>query len=122
MKQAKNLKVGDVIQFPRTQFAKLRKGWNGWLFSVGIVEKLYVSQKGVPAASVRWCSRIGGRYQLFPCEESVINIRQDCCFEYPYIELDQHIYRECIEAEKNGEQVCWDERFALLASHGFIKD
>ena len=43
MKVAKNVKVGDVIQFPRTQFAPLRSGWNGWLFSAGIVEKLYIS-------------------------------------------------------------------------------
>lgn len=121
MKQAKNLKVGDVIQFPRTQFAPLRRGWNGWLFSVGIIEKLYVSPNGVPAATVRWCNGIGGRYKLFPHKETTINLRQDCLFEYDYIDMDARFYHEGLEAEKNGEQVCWDERFALLVSHGIIK-
>lgn len=121
MKQATNLKVGDVIQFPRTQFAPLRRGWNGWLFSVGIIEKLYTSHKGVPAATVRWCNRIGGRYQLFPHTEITTNLRQDCLFEYDLIDLDSRIYHELLEVEKNGEQVCWDERFALLVNHGIIK-
>lgn len=119
MKQAKNLKVGEVIQFPRTQFAPLRKGWNGWLFSVGIVEKLYVSKKGIPAATVRYCVRRAGRYQLLPCQEATINLRQDCLFEY---DLESHAKRtrEFLEAEKNGEQICWDEDAALLVNNNLI--
>ena len=32
MNQAKNIKVGDVVQFPCICFAPLRRGWNGWIF------------------------------------------------------------------------------------------
>ena len=121
MKKATNLKVGDVIQFPRTQFAPLRKGWNGWLFSVAIIEKLYVSHKGIPAATVRYCTRRAGRYQLLPCQEATINIRQDCCFEFD-VAWHEKMYREGREVEKNGEQVCWSEDIALLVNHGIIKE
>jgi hypothetical protein len=28
------LQAGDLVEVPRTQFAPMRSGWNGWLFSV----------------------------------------------------------------------------------------
>lgn len=31
------VKSGDLVQVPRTQFAPMRSGWNGWLFSNAIV-------------------------------------------------------------------------------------
>lgn len=31
------VKAGDLVQVPRTQFAPMRTGWNGWLFSEAIV-------------------------------------------------------------------------------------
>lgn len=31
------VKNGDLVQVPRTQFAPMRSGWNGWLFSEAIV-------------------------------------------------------------------------------------
>ena len=27
------LQAGDLVEVPRTQFAPMRSGWNGWLFS-----------------------------------------------------------------------------------------
>ena len=54
MKVAKNVKIGDVIQFPHHEFAPLRSGWNGWIFRAGIVEKLYISKSGKKCATVRW--------------------------------------------------------------------
>ena len=36
MNQAKNIKVGDVVQFPCICFAPLRRGWNGWIFRAAI--------------------------------------------------------------------------------------
>lgn len=119
MKVAKNVKVGDVIQFPRTQFAPLRSGWNGWLFSAGIVEKLYTSKSGKECATVRYCIRRAGRYQLLPNEETTINIKCEYLFEY---DLNHYVkmIREFQEAEKNGEQVCWSEDAALLVNHNLI--
>lgn len=37
------LQAGDLVEVPRTQFAPMRSGWNGWLFSEA-VEDAY--QKG----------------------------------------------------------------------------
>jgi len=119
MKQAKNVKVGDVIQFPRTQFDKFRRGWNGWLFSAGIVEQLYTSKNGVPCATVRYCTKRAGRYQLLPNVETTINLRRDVLFVY---DLDFHAkqIREFLDAEKGGEPICWSEDAALLVNHGLI--
>lgn len=31
------MQAGDLVEVPRTQFAPMRRGWNGWLFSEAIV-------------------------------------------------------------------------------------
>ena len=47
---------------------------------------------------------------------------RDCLFEYGIIEQKARWYREGMEAERNGEEVCWDEDTALLVNHGFIEE
>lgn len=42
------VKVGDLVEVPRTQFAPMRRGWNGWLFSEAVV-----IQKGISAKNRR---------------------------------------------------------------------
>ena len=42
------LQAGDLVQVPRTQFAPMRSGWNGWLFSEAVVIR-----KGVGIKSKR---------------------------------------------------------------------
>lgn len=39
------VKIGDLVEVPRHQFAPNRKGWNGWLFSEAIVIEKRISQK-----------------------------------------------------------------------------
>ena len=36
---------GDLVQVPRTQFAPMRSGWNGWLFSEAVVIRKGVGRK-----------------------------------------------------------------------------
>ena len=31
------INTGDLVQVPRVQFAPMRYGWNGWLFSSAVV-------------------------------------------------------------------------------------
>ena len=121
MKKAKNVQIGSVIQFPRTQFAPLRSGWNGWLFSAGLVEKLYISKSGKKCATVRYCTRRAGRYQLLPNTEATVNVLRDYLFEYD-VEWQQKLYTEMRQVEKTGEPVCWSEDIALLLNHGIIKE
>ena len=120
MKRAVNVKVGDVIEFPHHCFAPHRSGWNGWIFRAGIVEKLYTSKKGLKCATVRYCTRIADRYTMFPNVEATVNLRIEHLFKYD-VEMWQNRYTDGIEAEKNGEQVCWSEDIALLVNHGIIK-
>lgn len=39
------VKAGDLVEVPRTQFAPMRRGWNGWLFSEAVVIQKGISQK-----------------------------------------------------------------------------
>lgn len=119
MRKARNIKVGDVVQFPAYEFAPLRKGWNGWIFRAAIVERLYTSTKGFKCAEIRFCSQLAGRYQLLPNVEATKKIRCDYLFEYD-VEFWRKQYLEGLEAEKNGEQVCWSEDIALLVNHGIF--
>lgn len=41
----KKLKAGDLVQVPRYQFAPMRRGWNGWLFSEAVVLRKGISLK-----------------------------------------------------------------------------
>lgn len=122
MKIAKNLKVGDLVEIPIYEFAPLRSGWNGWIFRVGVVEKLYISKSGKKCATVRYCNRCAGRYELLPAKEVTMNVLCAHCFKYERLELATRNYRKCREVEKNGEEVCWSEDTAFLVQNGFIEE
>ena len=55
------MQLGDLVQVPRTQFAPMRRGWNGWLFSEAVVLRKTRGKKSnrpiIPAR--RTCSRYG---------------------------------------------------------------
>lgn len=120
MKKAKRVAVGDVVQFPAYEFAPLRRGWNGWIFRAAIIEKLFVSKKsGKKCATVRYCSRIAGRYQLLPNIEATKNVYVDQLFEFD-VEFAAKRYKEFKAYEDSGEEVCWNEDTALLVNHGII--
>lgn len=47
---------GDLVQVPRYQFAPMRRGWNGWLFSNAIVIKKGIGRKSQkPVITVEMC-------------------------------------------------------------------
>jgi len=47
------LAEGDLVQVPRYQFAPMRHGWNGWLFSDAIViSKGFGKKTGKPVVKV----------------------------------------------------------------------
>lgn len=117
MKKARNIKVGDVVQFPAYEFAPMRSGWNGWMFRAAIVERLYISKSGIKCAEIRYCSKLAGRYQLLPNEEATKRIKCEYLFEYD-VDFHRRTYLDAVEAEKNGEQVCWSVDDALLVNHG----
>lgn len=119
MKKVRNPKLGMVVQIPLHQFSQTRKGWNGWIFRAAIVDKLYISSKGVSCAKVTYCSQTAGRYQLLPNIECTRNISCEYLFEYN-LERKKSSYQEFLEYEKNGEKVCWDQDTALLLNHNLI--
>lgn len=121
MRKAKKLEVGKVIQFPHQRFEQGRRGWNGWIFRVGIIEKLFVLPNGKKAATVRFGTGIADKYQLLPNKEDTKNIYQEYLFEYN-VEAAQNQYRKFRELEKAGEKVCWSRDTALLVNHGIITE
>lgn len=122
MRKVKSPKVGMLVQVPVYQFAPMRRGWNGWIFRVGVIDKLFISSKtGRRCAAVRYCSGRAGRYQLLPCKEHTKNFYIEYVFEWDGLEWAQKSYNEFKAYEESGEQVCWDEDTAFLLNNGFIK-
>lgn len=119
MKQAKNVKVGDIVKFPHHCFDERRRGWNGWIFRAAIVERIYISKTGEKCAEIRYCSKIAGRYKLLPNEESTRKIQVKYLFEYN-VDFYRKQYMELKAFEDNGEPVCWDQDTALLVNHGIF--
>lgn len=120
MKKAKNVKVGDVVQFPAYKFSQTRRGWDAWEFWVGIVEKVYTGARtGAKYATVRYCTARADRYTLLPNVEATTNVEVECLFEYS-LEYHKKLYLEALEDEKNGEQVCWSNEYSLLVNHGIF--
>lgn len=123
MKNAENISVGSIVSIPIRCFAPNRRGWNGWLFTLGIVEKIYKGPKsGKMCATVKYCSRRGGRYELLPVTYATINVYLDNCFD-PTLDIScaKQNMPEFEEVEKNGEQVCWSNEIAFLVDQGIIK-
>ena len=54
MKKVKNAKIGQVVQVPTYEFAPLRRGFNGWLFNVGIIKAFGKSKSGLPIIKVEY--------------------------------------------------------------------
>ena len=119
MKKARNVKIGDVVQFPAYQYG--HRDYE-WLYRAGIIEGFGISKKtGEKVAKVRYCWRIAGRYQLLPNEERTKWIKRKFLYEFD-VKRAQTLYKEFREYEKNGEPVCWDEDTALLLHHGIIME
>lgn len=58
MRKAKDLSIGAVVQVPTYEFAPFRSGWNGWLFSAGIIKAHGKSKKtGLPIVKVEYPAR-----------------------------------------------------------------
>lgn len=119
MKLKRSVKVGDVIQFPHHCFSEQCRGWNGWIFRAGIVDKLYTDEHGKKCAVVSYCSKRAGRYQLLPCEIRQRRVPVNTLFEFD-VERAERDYREFKAYEDAGEKVCWSEDTALLLDKGII--
>lgn len=121
MKKVVNPYVGQLVQIPAYEFAPMRTGWNGWMFRVGVIEKLYISKSGRKCAKVRYCTKVAGRYQLLPCTEYSKGFVIENVFQWNGLALAQKNYTEFKAYEDDCEQVCWDEDTAFLVSNGYIK-
>lgn len=120
MKAVRNPKVGQLVQIPAYEFAPFRSGWNGWIFRLGVIEKLYVSKSGKKCAKVRYCTKCAGRYQLLPCTEYSQGFVIGNVFQWNGLEHAQESYTEYKSYEDRGEPVCWDENTAFLLNNGYI--
>jgi hypothetical protein len=116
MKKAKNLKAGDVVQFPEYEFAPYRTGWNGWTFRAAIIEKLYISTKGIKCATIRYCTATASKEQPLPNKEATKNIKCDYLFEYN-VDFERNRYNDWVA--KHGVGFC-NEDIALLLNHNII--
>lgn len=54
MKKAR-IFVGEIVSVPTYQFEPYRSGWNGWLFSVGRILRIYTGKTGKTCVEVEVC-------------------------------------------------------------------
>lgn len=122
MRKARNVKVGSVVEIPFYQFAPNRRGWNGWIFRLGIVEKIFIGAKtGRMCAKVKYIPHNPGRYEMFPVTYATKVVFLDNCFDpADTIKFQTDGMDRLEEVEKNGEKVCWAEDTALLIEAGVI--
>lgn len=98
------LQAGDLVEVPRTQFAPMRSGWNGWLFSEAVVIR-----KGVGRKKQKECSRSGnentsGKEQLRDYRGYIL--RRECFY-----------YASSKERKKHFEEIRNRGRRELLQIH-----
>lgn len=85
------VKAGDLVEVPRTQFAPLRRGWNGWLFSEAVViEKGIGKKSGKPVIKVEM--RTPKSRNDYGTMVSIFNA--DCVFKSKGIERAERIMKE----------------------------
>lgn len=73
------LQAGDLVEVPRTQFAPMRRGWNGWLFSEAVVIRKGVGRKSKKNNKARKCKRHRKDVLIFTKdkEENLDKVRED---------------------------------------------
>jgi choline kinase len=79
-----DVKIGDLVEVPRTQFAPMRQGWNGWLFSEAVViQKGYGSKNHhkVIKVEMRTPGKRGSEYNTM-----VKVFNADCVFKTKSLE------------------------------------
>lgn len=103
MKQFKNVKPGDIVQFPHSCFAPYRKGWNGWTFRAAVVDRLYTSKTGKACAKITYCDKIGvdpwDRDVVLEYSEKQVGIVLEKLFEISDVERE-HLIGENAEFMK----------------------
>ena len=112
MKHVKNAKVGQPVEVSVYEFAPMRTGWDGWIFRVGVVEKLYVGNANYSCVRVRFY--LNG-------QEQTKGFIAEHVFEYKYLNMSQKDYTELKADEEAGKKVCYPEDMIFLAENGFIK-
>lgn len=86
------LQAGDLVEVPRTQFAPMRSGWNGWLFSEAVVIR-----KGVGRKSKR------NEYTIFSYNgKHEIKLLRQCMYKVMGAKSDRTAYKPYGRRQKIG--------------------
>ncbi len=118
------IKEGDLVQVPRTQFAPMRHGWNGWLFSEAVVIEKGIGKKSGKAVIVVDMEIDAGKNQYKTIRRTFL---KDYVFQTGAIERAKRIleadgikskeqFKEYIESE----DVTGADWITFLIDKGFI--
>lgn len=118
------IEVGDLVQVPRYQFAPMRHGWNGWLFSEAIVIKKGVGRKSnKPVIVVEMC--VPKSTNDYGTVERTF--RADCVFLSNGVEIARKFLKEDgIESKEDFEKAIKKEEIVgadwikFLVDKGFL--
>ena len=118
-KLAKNLTVGAVVEVPAFCFDERRSGWNGWLFSAGIIRKVDKFKNGDPAYLVEAPTR--AYFSESPWVEKTKKrwFRKNALFEYN-LDRAKEITKYPFEDYCGGRG--WSASIQFLIDNGVIPD
>ena len=96
------LQAGDLVEVPRTQFAPMRSGWNGWLFSEAVVIRKGVGRKSKRNTEVSELQNSNGKPQIIIQQERKIT----CGMQIKWV-LIYRLYRTPITVLQSRIIPCW---------------
>ncbi len=127
MRKAKNLSVGAVVCVPTYEFAPFRSGWNGWLFSVGIIKARGTGKKtGAPMVKVEYPAR-GYKQKCHYLNGTEAPIKADTIEKvFPVSAVFEFNYYSCKEQLKFPREHWCDKTYSedteFLIDKGILQD
>lgn len=118
------LKEGDLVQVPVHQFAPMRRGWNGWLFSKAVVVRKGIGKKSGKAVVVVEVMNDRPHNQYSTTQQSFF---ADCVFQTDCIDNAKHFLEQYNITSKEqynewiaGDNVTGANWITFLIDKGFI--
>jgi len=118
------LKEGDLVQVPTYQFAPMRRGWNGWLFSKAVVIRKGIGKKSGKPVVILEVMRDAPHNKYTTSQQSFF---ADCVFEADCIDNAKHFLEQYNIKSKEqydewiaGDNVTGAHWITFLIDKGFI--
>ena len=127
MKNAKDLSIGAVVSVPTYEFAPFRHGWNGWLFSAGIIKAHGTSKRnGQPIVKAEFPAR-GYKQKRYHLNGTEAQMRADTVEKWFYLSAvfefdDWNCKRNLEHPREYWDSKTYTEDTEFLIDKGILQD